>query len=185
MDEFEPMRDFYQPRQAITFDRLALGLRIQIEDSRVVLDNFFFPGLTFTANILRDGQHAGTVRYGQSPLQDRLYICDFKVRPELRKMGVGQGALWQLWCLYQVPLTPMNEVGTSTGFWAKVRSRFAGAGVELTEDLRSTHQGPEMARWQHLVPEPEHERRIRELKASPEWPAIKARLEAEYGPCPD
>lgn len=106
MDEFEPMRDFYQPRQAITFDRLAQGLQIQIEDSRVVLDNFFFPGLTFTANILRDGQHAGTVRYGQSPLQDRLYICDFKVRPELRKTGVGQAALWRLWCLYQVPLSP-------------------------------------------------------------------------------
>lgn len=42
----------------------------------------------------------------------------------------------------------------------------------------------EQQRWQHLVPEPEHERLIRELKASPEWPAIKAKMEAEYGLCP-
>lgn len=42
-----------------------------------------------------------------------------------------------------------------------------------------------MQRWAHLVPEPEHERLIRELKASDEWPAIRAEMEAKYGPCRD
>lgn len=79
----------------------------------------------------------------------------------------------------------MHEVGTSIDFWAKVRKRFAAAGVTMTQDVRTADQDGERQRWQHLVPEPEHKRKIRELKASPEWPAIKARMEAEYGICPE
>lgn len=179
MAVFDPLRDFYRRRQAAKFDRLVQGLQIQIEHSKTLQGNFFFPGSTFTATILRDGQPAGHVRYGQSPLKDRVYISDFNVRPEQRRQGVGQGALWRLWCLYQVPLTPMHEVGTSIDFWQKVRRRFAGAGVELTQDIRTGDQNAEQARWKHLIPESEAERSIREYW---EWVAAEHAAGRPAGP---
>lgn len=80
-------------------------------------------------------------------------------------------------------LATLHEVGSSQGFWSKVERRFVSAGVHLQRDIRTGDQAAEQQCWQHVVPEPEHERLIRELMASPEWPAIKARLDAENGPC--
>jgi hypothetical protein len=67
----------------------------------------------------------------------------------------------------------MHEVATSVDFWDKVRRRFAGAGVELTRDIRTGDQDAEQDRWRLLIPEPEHLAKIREIEASPEWPAIQ------------
>jgi hypothetical protein len=89
MPLFEPLRDFFQRRKAAKLDQSALGLQIQIEHNEVVRDNFFFPGPTITASILRDGQPIGSIRYGQSPLQDRIYISDFKISDTQRRQGSG------------------------------------------------------------------------------------------------
>lgn len=180
---FDPLRDFYQRRHAAQLDRLASGLQLVTERQAVVPGNFFYPGPTITAALVYQDQPAGHIRYGQSPLVDRLYVCYIEVNPAQRLQGLGQAALWRLWCQYQVPLTPLHEVGTAFGFWSTVRQRFAAAGVEVTGDIRTAEQDAEQQRWQHLVPEPEHIRQIRALMASPEWPAIKARLDEEYGPC--
>lgn len=181
MSPFARLRDCLQRRKAVQLDTQSSGLQLVTERHAVVSGNFFYPGPTITAALVYQGQPAGHVRFGQSPLVDRLYICYIEINPAQRLKGLGLATLWRLWQQYQVPLTPMHEVGSSIGFWAKARQRLAGAGVELTEDIRTAEQDAEQQRWQHLVPEPEHERLIRELMASPEWPAIKARFDAESG----
>lgn len=92
--------------------------------------------------------------------------------------------LWQLWCAHQVPIVPLTQYTSSDGFWERARRRISAAGAAIGDELRGVEQmAQEQQRWKDLVPEPEYERLIRELKASPEWPIIKARMEAEYGPC--
>jgi len=86
--------------------------------------------------------------------------------------------LWNLWRTHQLPIVPLYQYTSSDGFWYRARRRFAAAGAVIEDELRGVDQMElEQLRWQHLVPEPEHERLIRELKASPEWPQIQARFE--------
>jgi len=180
---FEPLRDFFQRRQAARLDTQATGLQMVPLRSEALRGNFVFPGLDVTAAIEQHGQHIGTIEYGVSPLNDRLYIADFKICPAHQGQGLGVASLWCLSRQYGLPLASMHEVGTSKGFWEKAEHRLGGAGVHLQRDIRTGDQPAIQASWAHLIPEPEHERLIRELMASPEWPAIKARMEAEYGPC--
>lgn len=180
---FEPLRDFFQRRQAVRLDAQASGLQLVTLRSESVRGNFVFPGLDITAAIEHHGQRVGHVVYGVSPLQDRLYISDYKIRDSYRRQGHGLAALWCLSRQHSMPLATLHEVGTSLGFWSKVERRFAAAGVHLHRDIRTGEQAAEQQRWQHLVPEPEHERLIRELMASPEWPTIKAQMKTEEGPC--
>jgi hypothetical protein len=180
---FEPLRDFFQRRQAVRLDAQASGLQLVTLRSESVRGNFVFPGLDITAAIEHHGQRVGHVVYGVSPLQDRLYISDYKIRDSYRRQGHGLAALWCLSRQHGMPLATLHEVGTSLGFWSKVERRLAAAGVHLQRDIRTGEQAAEQQRWQHLVPEPEHERLIRELMASPEWPTIKAQMKTEEGPC--
>ena len=183
MEDFEPMRDFFHRRAAQTMSEAAARVHLVNRRRESLRGNFVYPGTDYFDDIEVDGEQVGLIVYGVSPLLDRVYISDFEISTDYHLHGFAQAALWRLWLQYQMPLTPMHEVGTSLGFWSKVRERFAAAGVVLTEDIRTAHQESEKQRWQHLVPEPEHERLQRELMASDEWPAIKARWEAEYGPC--
>jgi len=178
---FEPLRIFFQRRQAARLDAQAISLQLVTMRSESIRGNFVFPGLDITAAIEQHGQCVGHVVYGVSPLQDRLYISDYKIHDAYRRQGLGMAALWRLNRQHNMPLATLHEVGTSLGFWSKVERRFAAAGVHLQRDIRTGDQATEQQRWQHLVPEPEHERLIRELMASPEWPAIKAQMEAEDG----
>ncbi|NIF29180.1 GNAT family N-acetyltransferase [Pantoea sp. Tr-811] len=180
---FEPLRDFFQRRQAARLDAPAIGLQLVTLRSEALRGNFVFPGLDVTAAIELHGQRVGTIDYGVSPLNDRLYISEFEIHPAHQGQGLGLATLWCLSRQYGLPLASMHEVGLSTGFWAKAEQRLGRAGVHLQRDIRSGDQPAIQATWAHLVPEPEHERLIRELMASPEWPAIKARMDAEYGPC--
>lgn len=177
MTVFDPLRDFFHRRQAAKLTEQASAVQLVIERSESLRGNFVFPGPDITAVIQLDGQRVGRINYGVSPLIDQVYVSDFHISSAHRRRGIGLAALWQLWCQYRVPLAPMHEVGTSIKFWAKVRKRFAGAGAELKREICTSDQNAEQRRWQHLVPEPEHERLIRELKASPEWPAIEAEME--------
>ncbi|MGY8829205.1 MAG: N-acetyltransferase [Pseudomonadales bacterium] len=180
MTVFDPLRDFFHRRRAAQLTEQASTVQLVVERSESLRGHFVFPGPDISALIQLDGQRVGRINYGLSPLDDRVYISDLHISSAHRRCGIGLTALWRLWYQYQVPLTPMHEVGTSIEFWAKVRKRFAGAGAELTRDIRTADQDAEQQRWQHLVPEPEHERLIRELKTSPEWPAIEAEMKTRY-----
>ncbi|MDG9929061.1 MULTISPECIES: GNAT family N-acetyltransferase [unclassified Pseudomonas] len=179
---FEPLCDFFQRRQIARFEAQAVGLKLVTQNSETLRGNFVFPGPSISASVELAGQRVGVINYGVSPLQDRVYISEFRIAPNHQRRGLGMATLWRLSQQYQVPLSPMHEIGTSTEFWEKARRRFASAGAELTEDIRTGNQESEQQRWQHLIPEPEHERLIRELMTSPEWPTIKARMDAEYDP---
>lgn len=183
MPLFDSLRDFFQRRHVVRFEALSTGLQLVTLRSEALRGNFVFPGLDINAAIKQHGQQVGTIEYGVSPLNDRLYISDFEIRPAHQRQGLGLTALWCLSRQYGLPLASMHEVGTSKGFWTKAEQRLAIAGVHLQRDIRTCDQPALMANWAHLVQEPEHERLIRELMASSEWPEIKARMEAEYGQC--
>lgn len=181
MSLFDTIRDFFQRRQITRLDTQAIGLQLVTQHRDCVRGNFVFPGPDISASVEVAGQRVGSINYGVSPLQDRVYISELHIAPRQQRRGLGTATLWKLSQQYQVALTPMHEVGASTGFWEKTRRRFASAGVELTKDIRACDLEGEQQRWLHLVPEQEHERLIRELMASPEWPAIKARMDAQHG----
>lgn len=135
--------------------------------------NFVFPGTDCFDDIEVDSKRVGHVDYGINPLFDHVYINMLDIDPTYQRKGIGLGVLWHLRLTHQVPLH---------GFWARARRSFAATGAVLEDELRGDDQmALEQQRWQHLVPEPDHERLIRELKASSQWPAIKARMETEYG----
>lgn len=126
--------------------------------------NFVFPGMKYLARIDIDGQQVGHIAYCINPLRDRVYVSMIEVAGDHRRRGYALGALWQLWIEYQVPIMPVHEYGTSTGFWQRARQRFAAAGGQIGDELRGdTAMETEAQRWAHWVPEPEHERLIREL----------------------
>ena len=175
-------RLFLQRRNITRLDAQAIGLQLSTLRSESTRGHFVFPGLNIVAAIVQHGQKVGWIRSCVSPLNDRVYISEFEVAYDQQRRGLGQATLWKLWQQYQVPLSPMHEKGSSIGFWAKARKRFAAAGVELTPNISTAQHPGEQQRWQHLIPESEFERSMREAMASPEWPAIKARFDAEYGP---
>ena len=179
MPLFDPLRDFFQRRQATRLDALAQDLDLVTQRRDAQRGHFVFPGPDIAASVQLAGQHVGWINYGVSPLEDRIYISEFDIEPTYQRRGLGLASLWWLWRQYQMPLTPMHEVGTSVGFWEKARKRFAGAGVELTKDIRTGDQESEQQRWQHLVPESEHERLIREYW---EWVEAERAAGREAGP---
>lgn len=178
MSLFEPIRDFFHRRQAKFLSKRAAQVQLVTERAESHRGNFVFPGTDTFARIELDGKRVGTISYGINPLGDRIYINEIEVDRAYRRQGIAQSALWLLYKAHQVPIVPLHEVGTSISFWAVLRRRLAAAGALLEKDLRCSELDQAKERWQHLVPEPEHERLIRELKASPEWPQIQADFEA-------
>lgn len=181
MNVFDPLREFLCRRRAAKLNAKASAIQLVIERSESLRGNFVFPGPDITVSIHFNDHDVGRIDYGVSPLDDGIYISNLQIDSEFRRRGVGLAALWQLWRQYELPLTPMHEIGTSIAFWQKARRCFAKAGGELKHEIRSAELYSEQQRWEHLVPEPEHERLIRELKESPEWPAIEAKMKASYG----
>ncbi|WP_241091265.1 GNAT family N-acetyltransferase [Pseudomonas viridiflava] len=142
--------------------------------------HFAYPGTDFIDQIQVDGQRVGHIDYSINPLRDRLYINMIEVSPDRHRQGIGMAVLWHLWQTHRIPIVPLYQYATSDDFWYKARTRLGAAGGRIEQQLRGVEQMElEQQRWQHLVPEPEHERLIRELMTSPEWPAIKARHDAE------
>lgn len=165
MSLFEPMRDFFHRRQAKNLNERSAGVHLVTEREESCRGSFAFPGIEFVAGIEVDGQCAGKISYGINPLNDRVYIYDLTIEGDYRRRGLATATLWRLWCDHQVPLVPLHEVGTAVGFWSKARKRFAAAGVEIKRDIRTADQAAEKQRWQHLVPESDNERSIREYWA--------------------
>lgn len=179
MTLFDPLRDFFHRRAAKTLNEGAARLHRVNRRQESPRGNFVFPGTDYQDDIELDGQRVGHVDYGINPLGDRLYINMLDIERAHQRQGIGLSVLWQLWCTHQVPIVPLYQYTSSDGFWYRARRRFAAAGAVIEDELRGDEKMErEQQRWQHLVPEPEHERLIRELKASPEWPAIEARIQA-------
>jgi len=131
--------------------------------------HFVFPGTDFIDHIEVDGQRVGQVDYSISPLRDRLYINMIEVSPDRQRERIGTAVLWHLWRTYRKPIVPIEQFATSHGFWSHARASLGAAGACIEHDLRGVDQLQlEQQRWQHLVPESAHERRIRKMQASTE-----------------
>jgi hypothetical protein len=176
---FEPLRDFFHRRQATRLDEQAAGLQLVIERSASQRGTFVFPGTDTVATVEVDGQHVGHVDYGRNPLGDRLYINMIQIDPGRQRAGIGLAVLWQLWRQHLVPIVPIHQYASSDGFWYRARRRLAAAGAVLEPQLRAEQLDAAKQRWQHLVPESEAERTIREYWA---WVAAEHAAGRPAGP---
>lgn len=122
----------------------------------------------------------GLVDYGINPLGDRLYINMIEIDPAQQGQGIGLSVLWRLWRTHQVPIVPLHQYTSSDVFWYRARRRFAAAGAVLEVELRGGQDlEQEQQRWQHLVPEAEDKRVIREYW---EWGAAEHAAGQPAGP---
>lgn len=175
----EPVRVLMQTRASKILDKQAACLHLMNRRQTSQRGHFVFPGTDYLDDIEMGENYVGYINYCINPLVDRLYINMIEVIPALQGKGIGLGALWHLWCRHRLPIVPLYQYNSSDKFWRRARRRFAAADAVITEDLSSTRDLKlEKQRWQHLVPEPLHERLILELKASPEWPKIQERFES-------
>lgn len=182
MRPFEPIRDFFLPRATRRWVDQLPKVRLLINRCESVPGNFAFPAQDCSAWIEHSGMRVGHVDFCMSPLSDRLYIDAICIAPGHARTGLGMATLLQLWNTYGVPIVPMDECGTSAEFWAKARRRLAAAGGVVNPHLRHSEMDAEKQRWQHVVPQPEHIRLIRELQpSSDDWSQFQAYLKATYG----
>lgn len=180
MSIFEPMHDFFRRRAAKTLNEAAAAVRLVNRRQESPRGNFVFPGTDYLDSIEVDGHRVGQVDYGINPLGDRLYINMIEIDRGQQGQGTGLGVLWHLWCTHQMPMVPLHQYASSDGFWYRARRRLAAAGAVLEDQLRGIEQmEQEQQRWQHLVPEPEHERLIREYW---EWVAAEHAAGRPAGP---
>ncbi|WP_454728035.1 MULTISPECIES: hypothetical protein [Cupriavidus] len=95
------------------------------------------------------GEQVGTVKYGVSPLLDRIYVYDIRVPTEHQRCGYAMACLWHLAREYGRPITPVQELHAASGFWNAARA-LADEGVIVTEPVYDLDA--EAARWAHLRP---------------------------------
>lgn len=180
MSIFEPMRDFFHRRAAKDLNVRAGRVHLVNRRQESPRGNFVFPGTDYLDDIEVDGHRVGHVDYGINPLSDRLYINMLEIQPEHQRQGIGMAVLWQLWCAHQVPIVPLYQYTSSDGFWYRARRRFAAAGAVIEDELRGVRELElEQGRWQHLVPEAEDKRLIREYW---EWVAAEHAAGRPAGP---
>ena len=179
METFEPIRDFFQRRQGKWLDAQASSVLLFTECRAAQRDTFVFPGQKGTAAIQRDGQRVGYVDFSINPLRDRLYIDMIKIGSEHQRGGIGLSVLWRLWREHQLPIVPIQQYGASGPFWSAARRRFAAAGARLEDQLYVCQLEDAKQRWQHLVPESEVDRSIREYW---EWVAAEHAAGRPAGP---
>ena len=115
--------------------------------------SFVFPNAWYSIQAQKPGgQVVGHVRYGVSPLNDRIYVDGLSVEREFWKSGYASSMLLAVVVQCSpagnlMPLTPLHEVFASNGFWHKLR-KGAIAGLVVTQDLRSGSEMDEEAkRW--------------------------------------
>ncbi len=143
-------------------DKSLPQVELQTVQTPTTRGDYFFPAMSFNSRILVEGQAVGFVDYGPNPLGDRIYIHKIEVAPEYQRHGYGLAALALIAAQYPVPMTPVHIYGSALDFWSVAREHLQRLGSEITDQLRSSQLEEEAKRWQHLVPEPENERLIRE-----------------------
>jgi hypothetical protein len=179
MSFFDPMRDYFHRRAAKDLSERAGRFYLVNRRQESPRGKFVFPGTDYLDDIEVDGQRVGYVDYGINPLLDRVYINKIDIAPAHQRQGIGLGVLWHLWLTHQVPIVPISQYGTSGGFWSLARRRFAAAGALIEPELRLCDLDDAKQRWQHLVPEPEDKRAIREYL---EWVASEHAAGRPAGP---
>lgn len=180
MSIFEPMRAFIRRRALKNLNDTAACSYLVNRRQESPRGNFVFPGTDYLDDIEVGGQRVGHVDYGINPLGDRLYINMLEIAPAQQGQGIGLGVLWRLWRTHQVPIVPLYQYTSSDGFWYRARRRFAAAGAVLEVELRGVQEMElEQQRWQHLVPEAEDKRLIREYW---EWVAAEHAAGRPAGP---
>lgn len=122
--------------------------------AKAALDHFRVPTspspsgtATFTNGA---GEEVGTLKFGLSPLGDRVYVYDIGVPNEHRRCGYATAMLWHLAREYGQPITPVQVLHAASEFWNHARS-LAGEGLHVTEPVWDLDA--ETARWVHLRPE--------------------------------
>lgn len=180
MDWIDPLQDLHWPHQAKLLSQRLPNVTLQIEYIEPARGNAYYPAPKFVAEITADGQSVGRTDYAINPLGDRLYINKIDIHREFKRRGYALAVLWQLHRENGLPIVPVAIYSTSEahGFWSKARRTLKAAGADVEGEMRAAELLQEQLRWQHLVPELPHERQIRELMASPEWPAIEAGFKA-------
>lgn len=180
MSFFELMRDFFRRRAAKILNDASAVVHLVNRRQESPRGNFVFPGTDYLDDIEVGGHRVGHVDYGINPLGDRLYINMLEIAPAQQGQGIGLGVLWRLWCAHQVPIVPLYQYTSSDGFWYQARRCFAAAGAVIEDELRGVQSMElEQARWQHLVPEAEDKRLIREYW---EWVAAEHAAGRPAGP---
>lgn len=180
MSIFEPVHAFFRRRAVKTLNDAAACVNLVNRRQESPRGNFVFPGTDYLEDIEVGGHRVGHVDYGINPLGDRLYINMLEIVPAQQGQGIGLGVLWQLWCAHHVPIVPLYQYTSSDGFWYRARRRFAAAGAVLEDELRGVQEMElEQQRWQHLVPEAEDKRLIREYW---EWVAAEHAAGRPAGP---
>lgn len=180
MSFFELLREFSHRRQAKTLNDAVERVHLVNRWQESPRGSFVFPGTDYLDDIEVGGQRVGHVDYGINPLGDRLYINMLEIEPALRGQGISLAVLWHLWRTHQIPIVPLDQRTSSDGFWYRARRRFEATGAVLDEELRGDeHRELEQQRWQHLVPEPLHERQTRKYW---EWVAAEHAAGRPAGP---
>lgn len=121
-------------------------------------DGFFAPNPTiYVQCCLADGKTVvGDIRYGVSPLNDRIYVPQLEIKAQYQRQGYGTSVLLALAHQHAVegrllPITPMHEIWSGVPFWRALRQGHKG-GLTVTTDLHPSQQDEESARWAHLKP---------------------------------
>ncbi|MBS0380709.1 MAG: GNAT family N-acetyltransferase [Proteobacteria bacterium] len=110
------------------------------------------PNPTLQAEIWNEqGQSVGRARYAISPLNDKVYVYELKIKRVHRRRGYGTAFLAYLANTNALSITPIHETHEETAFWNAAR-RLRAAGVTVTRDLRVGEMDAEAQRWQHLQP---------------------------------
>jgi hypothetical protein len=179
LEAFEPIRDFFQRRQAKWMDEQAMPVQLFTEYRPAQRDTFVFPGQNGAATIQHNDQRVGYVDFSINPLRDRLYIGMIKIDSDHQRRGTGLAVLWQLWRKHQLPIVPIQQYELSEPFWSAARRHFAAAGARLEAQLYICQLEDAKQRWQHLVPESEADRAIRKYW---EWVAEESAAGRPSGP---
>lgn len=176
----EPLHDFFRRRAAKSLNKRAGRVHLVNRRQESPRGNFVFPDTDYLDDIEVGRQRVGHVDYGINPLGDRLYINMIEIDSTHRGQGIGKAVLWRLWRTHQAPIVPLHQYALSDGFWNLTRQRFAAAGAVLLDELRgSQDMALEQLRWQHLEPEAEDKRLIREYW---EWVAAEHAASRPAGP---
>lgn len=141
-------RRLRKPAAPIELPHLAVSFEVEFHQG-----SFVAPEPWRKASGFIDGVAAPIcrVRFGVSPLMDRIYVDGLLVYESYRRQGYARALLAQLvdnWSPSdkRLPVTALYELWSSTSFWDALR---AGAvpGLVVTRDLRVQEMADEARRW--------------------------------------
>jgi hypothetical protein len=116
------------------------------------LGSFVDPNPWFDVAVFASkGEQVGRVGFGVSPLFECVYVDGLHIESQFRDQGYASSVLLTIsrQCAaggQPLPITAMHEVGTSLGFWGKLRLGYV-PGLTVTMDIRTGDHEPLRRRW--------------------------------------